>query len=79
MGNFIPKSTPIKQDIYITCLDKMEKGYATPSYHTETCNNCKLNIHYNFVTTNLVNKHNCFNCESNYKDNYTIDIHPISS
>jgi len=29
MGNFIAKtSTPTNKDIYITCLDKMEKGFA---------------------------------------------------
>ena len=77
MGNFITKSsTPIKKDIYITCLDKMEKGFATPVYHTTTCKKCKLNIHYNFINTNLIYENNCFNCETNYNHDYIIDILP---
>ena len=77
MGNFITKSsTPIKKDIYITCLDKMEKGFATPVYHTTTCKNCKLNIHYNFINTNLIYENNCFNCETNYNQDYIIDVLP---
>ena len=77
MGNFITKSsTPIKKDIYITCLDKMEKGFATPVYHTTTCKNCNFNIHHNFKTNNLIHKNSCFNCETNYKPDYIIDILP---
>lgn len=63
MGNFITKSsTLIKQDIYITCLDKMEKGYASPVYQTNTCKKCKINIiHYNFNNTNLFTPFNISN------------------
>ena len=76
MGNLIAKSTSIaNQDIYITCLDKMEKGYANPHYHTTTCKKCKLNIHYNFTNTNLICEDNCFNCE-NIDNHYIIDILP---
>ena len=76
MGNFITKSsTPINQDIYITCLDKMEKGYASPVYNTTTCKNCNISIHYNFTNTNLFNKNTCFNCE-NTNQHYIIDILP---
>jgi hypothetical protein len=78
MGNFIAKSTTnANQDIYITCLDKMEQGLATPVYHTSTCTNCKFNIHHNFHTNNLIHKNSCFNCETNYKSDYIIDILPM--
>ena len=84
MGNFITKSsTPIKKDIYITCLDKMEKGFATPVYQISTCKKCKINIHhnihYNFTNTKLINNNTCFNCETNYNQDYIIDILPINS
>jgi hypothetical protein len=76
MGNFIAKtSTPTNKDIYITCLDKMEKGFATPVYQTSTCKKCKINIHYNFNNTNLFNKNTCFNCE-NISEHYIIDVLP---
>lgn len=51
MGNFISNTTTstLNNDIYITYLDKMEKGYATPVYNTNICKNCKTNIHSNSV------------------------------
>jgi len=79
MGNIIPKSTttitPIHKDIYITCLDNMEKGYNTSFYNTTTCKKCNINIHYNYTNTNLFNKDNCVICE-NTNQHYIIDILP---
>lgn len=51
MGNFISNTTTstLNNDIYITYLDKMEKGYATPVYNTNICKKCKINIHSNSV------------------------------
>ena len=80
MGNLITKSSiSNNQDIYITCLDKMEKGFATPVYHTTTCKNCNFNIHHNFKTNNLIHKNSCFNCETNYNQDYIIDVLPTVS
>lgn len=82
MGNLITRSSKRDiNDIYITCLDKMEKGYAVPTYHKATCKQCQINIYqnFNFNNTNLIDKNDtCFNCKNN-KNDYIIDILPSIS
>jgi hypothetical protein len=69
MGNFISNTTnsTLNDDIYITYLDKMEKGYATTVYNTNICKNCKTNIHSNNVQRCKINIHsnNVQRCNKN--------------
>ena len=61
MGNQINKIN-IQDDIYITCLDDMEKGKCKSIYQSRECLKCNTKINYNCSEKTLFYNNNCLFC-----------------
>lgn len=73
MGNHFNKIHN-QEDIYITCLDDMEKGECRSLYKYKECLNCNIRINFNCSENDLFSNKDCLFCDISGKsiDKYNI-------